>query len=754
MKPVLPFLFFIYIFLVSSLYATDRDQLGFLEGTVIDRQTGQPLMGVNVYIEEKRLGAASNSEGKFIIENIPVGIYSVTAAMMGYNSEIKTEIAINVNRSTTLRFFLQSTVLNLEDQIEVTAGFFEKDIDKPVSTKRLTPQEIRSSAGSAEDIFRILQAMPGVSKTGSMSANLIVRGGSPDENRTLLDNVEVYSPLHFARAGTSMGVISIINPALLENVEFLTGGFPARYGDKLSSVFKMKLKEGNQTRFNTDVNINVSGFGLTLDGPLTSNSNIIFSARRGFFDYITEMMGRPVNPRFWDLVGKVTFNPGTDHKLSVVGFYYMDEFEKTDVIKSAPYKIAREYSNIMRDVQGSAIGINWRYLISNTGYVMTTASLINNNWKSRLGNQIQSDLKGDEVSEDEIHIRSEITFQLSNYIELKGGGLFKGIESSYYQWTESDTTDTGHILPADTTIYEPGPGMKSALFAQTSWKPVPWFNVTAGLRMDHYDLTDEVNLSPRLSASFILDKKVSLNFAYGEYFQTPAGYQFAQHEENEALMSSQASHYIAGIEYLLAEDTKLSLEIYHKNLTSLFVQSDTTLKINNQGSGFAEGVELYVQKKMSKNFVGSLAYTYSISKRKEGASLPEYYFDYDQRHNVTLIAGYKLFNDWRIGIKFQYTSGMPYTPVIGTEEIGDNWYLVEGPKNSARLPDFHQLDLRLDKYFRFEKWTLSAYLDLWNVYNRDNVIYYSFEVDENGEATRTENYDFSILPIVGISAQF
>ena len=114
----------------------------------------------------------------------------------------------------------------------------------------------------------------------------------------------------------------------------------------------------------------------------------------------------------------------------------------------------------------------------------------------------------------------------------------------------------------------------------------------------------------------------------------------------------------------------------------------------------------------------------------------------------------KKFNDWRIGIKFQYTTGMPYTPVTGSEQIEDNWYLEEGTKNSCRLPDAHQLDLRLDKYFRFEKWTLSVYLDLWNVYNRDNVIYYSFEVDKDGKVTTTENYDFPILPILGFSAQF
>ena len=189
-------------------------------------------------------------------------------------------------------------------------------------------------------------------------------------------------------------------------------------------------------------------------------------------------------------------------------------------------------------------------------------------------------------------------------------------------------------------------------------------------------------------------------------------------------------------------------------MTNVFVQSDTIRIINNQGSGYARGVELYVQKKMSENFVGSLAYTYAVSKRKDDATMPEYAFDYDQRHYVTLISGYKFFNDWRIGIKFQYATGMPYTPVTGSRQIGDDWYLIEGRKNSARVPDFHQLDLRIDKNFRFMRWTLTAYLDLWNVYNRDNIIYYSYEIDDQGKISRSASYDFPTLPIVGFSARF
>lgn len=261
--------------------------------------------------------------------------------MMGYQDEIKTEISIAANRVTTVNFELNPTVLELGKEVVVAVDYFQKDSEKPVSTKTLMPQEIRSMAGSAEDVFRIIQSIPGVSTAGMMSANLVVRGGSPDENRTLLDNIEIYNPLHFSRPGTSMGIISIINPNLLEQVEFLTGGFPAKYGDKMSSVFEMKLKQGNRTQFNSDYTLNAAGFGLSMDGPLPGNGTMIFSARRCYFDFVTKMMDKPVSPRYWDLVGKATYSIGNNHQLSLIGFYYFDEFEKDGVIDNPPYKLGK-----------------------------------------------------------------------------------------------------------------------------------------------------------------------------------------------------------------------------------------------------------------------------------------------------------------------------------------------------------------------------------------------------------------------------
>ncbi len=386
--------------------------------------------------------------------------------------------------------------------------------------------------------------------------------------------------------------------------------------------------------------------------------------------------------------------------------------------------------------------------------MLTTASFTGNGWKSWLGNDENHSLDGDEVFERELHLKSELTYQLSDAIELKGGIFGKSINSDHYTWFGPDTTHFGFIFPANTISFYPSITFKAGGFLQTTIRPSNRFSLVAGLRSEYFDFTDEFKISPRIGLNYFLTDKLILTTSYGYYYQTPSTYQAALDPANTNMLSSRAIHNIAGLEYLFSPDTKMSIELYQKDLDFTFIESDTTRKITNEGSGYSRGIEFYIQQKMSQKLVGSLAYTYSISKRKDGDNLPLYDFEFDQRHNFTLAAGYKLTNNWRIGLKFQYATGMPYTPATGTALKNDCWYVVEGGKNSARYPDVHKLDIRVDRTFHFNNWTLTAFFDLWNVYNQDNVLYYSFDVDDSGNITRDASYDFSLLPIIGISAQF
>lgn len=270
---------------------------GSISGEVRDAVTQQPLPMANVVLVGTTQGAAADEKGYYLIKQIPPGIYQVRASMLGYETTVLSEVYVAPKRNKSMNILLRPTGIEVEG-VSVRADYFLRPVENAVSFRSLESEEIRRSPGSAEDIFRVIQSMPGVASASGKSAQLIVRGGSPDENLTLLDNIEIYNPIHFARSGASIGVISIINPSLLRQVDFMTGGFPAKYGDKMSSVFEMSLQDGNKEMLNTDLNLSIAGLGVMLDGPISKNSSGIISLRRGFFDIATSIMNKPVAPEY------------------------------------------------------------------------------------------------------------------------------------------------------------------------------------------------------------------------------------------------------------------------------------------------------------------------------------------------------------------------------------------------------------------------------------------------------------------------
>ncbi|MDP3148240.1 MAG: TonB-dependent receptor [Ignavibacteria bacterium] len=741
---------------LNSVIAYAQDNTGTISGEVRDAVSKRPLLYANVSVVGTQFGAVTDDKGYFVIKKITQGTYQLKTSYIGYSPLLKDDIVVVHLRNTSASIELFPSQIEL-NEVSVTGGYFQKPLDQSLSIRSLTQQEIRRSPGSAEDIFRVMQSLPGVATAGGKSAQLIVRGGSPDENLTLLDNIEIYNPIHFARTGESMGIISIINPSLLKGVDFMTGGFPAKYGDKMSSVFEMSLLDGNKEIYNTDINANLGGFGAMVDGPVPGNGSMIFSARRGFFDLLTNLMNKPAAPQYYDAVAKLTYDLDEKNRISIVGFYYLDQIlrEGTSTTKKTTSEATNfKYDYLTRDDYGTAFGINWRFLFSPKAFSLTTLSFSGNGWNTLQGTETDRSLSGEDIRENSFDVKNEITFNILPNLELKTGGYLRFIDSKHITWKPADTTRIGQIIPATSVSFLPEMSNKVTFFLQDTWRPFSRLSLSTGIRYDYFSFTKESNFSPRIAASFHLTDKTSLNASFGKFYQTPAAYQIALDPHNVFLMSSLATHYIVGIDHLFAEDTKFTVEAYYKDLTEVFVANDTTDVLTNAGSGFARGIEFSLQKKFTDGIVGSASYSYSVSKRRDASNTETYYFEYDRPHIVNLIGGIELSETWQLGFKFQYASGNPYTPVVGTAIKNGTYYAVDGAYNSSRLPDYHKLDIRIDKKFVFEKWTLTAYLDLWNVYNRENVLSYSSKVDATGVITTTPRLDFGILPILGLSAQF
>ena len=259
----------IFLFLsLSSITCFAADPTGIIKGKVVNSETKEPLIGANVIILNTQRGAATDRNGNFLIPEVPVGSYNLVFQYIGFKKIIKPDVMVRPGRITFLNVGLHETVIK-GDQVTVTADYFQKDDSKPTSIISSNNEEIRRSPGSAGDVIRILIALPSTAQVHDMANDLMVRGGSPFENGFYIDNIQIPNLNHFSVHGTTGGGIGLINVDFIDDFKFYTGGFSAAFGDRLSSITDIKLREGNRDEYDAHVDMSLSGIGGGIEGPFS-----------------------------------------------------------------------------------------------------------------------------------------------------------------------------------------------------------------------------------------------------------------------------------------------------------------------------------------------------------------------------------------------------------------------------------------------------------------------------------------------------
>lgn len=313
-----------HLFIVSLCIMCGRaafgQSTGSISGVIRDRDTRQPLAGANVMLENTNYGSATNNQGRFLMENVPVGTYRLRADMIGYKAQGRANIHIATQRLIEVNLDLIPVVLEGED-VTVTAGFFERAKDAVVSVRSVDIEEIRSDPVGAYDVMRMMQALPAVVSGADQDNEIIIRGGNPGENLFIMDHLEIPYPNHFSQAGSGGGPVTLINTEFIERIDFYAGSFPARYGGKVSSVMDVTLREGNRKNHAGQFNFNMAGFGLTFEGPLNTKTNYIATLKRSFLDFVIANTGLVAVPQYWTGQAKVTYrlNPGNKIMVNFLG---------------------------------------------------------------------------------------------------------------------------------------------------------------------------------------------------------------------------------------------------------------------------------------------------------------------------------------------------------------------------------------------------------------------------------------------------
>jgi hypothetical protein len=749
--------------LTLSKYSIAQPDFNSIYGKVVDAVSKEPLIGVNIVVLGTGFGASTDFDGYYKISNLEPNTYQLRASIIGYNSITATDVIVQPGKPTQIDFELNEQILELNEAV-VTSDYFRKDPLEVISIKNFSYEEIRRSPGGFEDVIRALSVLPGVAQADGGRNDLIVRGGAPSENLYLIDGIEVQNINHFGTQGASGGPLSYINLDFVKETSFSTGGFTSLYGDKLSSVLKIKLREGRNDRIGGQATISASQFGLNLEGPISKNANFLFSARRSYLDFIFKASGFAFVPEYYDVLGKADFSIDNQNSIS---YLFIGAFDNVRFFNDTNDKRYDNSRILGTDQIQYVTGISYRRLFEN-GFFNITLSRNFVDYDSQQRDSLLQPVFLNNSREEENKLRADLVYKITPTLELNLGGTAKLIEADSEILFPNFVTTSGDTLPIN-SLNTSNTYTKLGSYLNIHTYLFSRFLFNIGLRADYFNaLNKSFYLSPRFSLSYQLNELTNINFSTGIYRQAPSYIWLAAYESNKDLSKIRVDQYILGVEHILNEDALLKVEGFFKDYknypTSLirpylvlantgagFTGSEDNFSsfglepLVSAGKGNSKGVELSIQKKLSETpYYGILSLTYS---KTNFAALDGILRrgTYDQEWLFNLSGGYKISQDWEVSLKFRFSSGKPFTPfnVDGTQSVVNY--------NSEVLNSLHSLDVRVDKRWFFSGWTLITYVDIQNIYNRKNISGIRWD-------QRTQSPEFNetigILPSIGVSAMF
>ena len=748
----------------------DRGPVGTVLGRVVDA-AGGPVPSAQVELVGTDLVAIADDQGRFAIREVPPGAYGLRAGALGYRPALLSNLLVGSGKPLTVRVELSPLPIELE-AIEVQPSYFpEQEEQEPVNTRTLDAVETRRAPGVLEDVVRAVSLLPGVTVTSPGRNDLAVRGGAPFESLFLVDGIEVPNINHFGSQGSTGGPLSLVNIEFVRETEFASGGFGVRYGDRTASVTDIRLREGNREKLSGTLNVSATGAGAILEGPLGGSGTFLFSLRRSYLDLLFEAAGFSFVPSYWDAQLKTRHRLGRNDALSFLFIGAIDEVSFNNEDADDIYDNSRI---LAPQVKQYFAGLSWERLFAASRLEVS----LGRTWSDfettqTVFGETPITLFRNLSSEGENGLRVEWASDPSRRWAWTVGNSLKYASDLSYDVelagaVRTDSTGTPRPLAVDTSFT----ALRNATYGELAARVTSRLRVTGGLRADWYDFVEDgFRLSPRLGATWELVAGTTLKASAGRYVQPPSYIWLIGDPENpETLAPISSDQLTLGVERLLRPDLRLQVEGYWKDYDDyparVFrpqavlapsgfedVTSDIPFGLEplaSVGTGRAYGVELFLQKRLSEVPVyGLLSLSLSRSEYAsiEGVDRPG---AYDTRFIGSISAGWRIDPRWELSGKFRYASGLPTTPFIesGPSTGERDWTLYN---QGERFPAFHALDLRVDRRFSFRSWQLELYLDVQNVYGRENVTAVRWD-------PRTDEPEFNeslgILPTIGINVEF
>ncbi len=718
-----------------------------LEGTLLERGTRRPVAAAEVALPELRLSAITDAKGAFSFRDVPEGKHRVLVVLAGYE-KFDTAETVARGKATRVTYYLLRSFFSPYETV-VRADREKKE----VTQYSLSLEEVERIPGTYGDALKVVQNLPGVARAPFNGGLIAIRGTSPQDSGIFLDGERLPLLFHFG------GLTAVYNSELLQSVDYLPGNFPPYYGNILGGVVDVKSRDPKRDGFHGVVDVNVIDANAVLEGPLGDNFSLAIAGRRSYIDLFLPLFlsggstSYTVAPRFDDAQLKLVWKPNAKSTLTLLGLHSQDTLQLiTGSTPAGDPTIGRNFS----DSTGfNQLRLRYTYLDGPVRWD-TIALLGETHINAQIGITEGIDLQSYPYA-----LRSTLEVAMLANLTLAGG----------VDWVYQPANVTV-AFPQPPTVGQPRGDLYPLLYESTHtwasdlglwvearWRLLPNLLMLPGLRVNQslfkLQPSPSWTLDPRLAVRWTVLPPLTLKAALGAYHEAPSvgGINVDPVFGNPDLTSERSIQASVGLEWSVRPGLLFTFETFYNRLTSVISPAPEPERLANSGIGRIWGFEVFLRQALTSRMFGWLSYSFSRSQRLDAPGDNWHPFAFDQTHVLTAILSYKLGAGWELGGRLRYATGNPQTPVVGAvkDDNTDTFVPILGATYSARLPHFIQLDIRVDKVWVFNTFSLDLYLDIQNVTDARSV-----------EGT-TYSYNYSqavyfvglpIVPVLGLKAAF
>ncbi len=707
------------------------------EGVFVERGTRAlvPALRITVYRgtgdDQQGFEATTDAQGRYVFYDLAPGQWTIVAEKTGY-LPYKTKETIVASKVTSTKYFIEKGSYS-EYDVTIEADRPRKEVNR----RSLHGTDIERIPGTLGDPVLVVENLPGVART--LGGDIVVRGSGPSDTRVFVDGTGLPLIYHFG------GLKSVFPAKIIESIDFYPGNFSVAYGRGMGGVFDLHIKKLDPDRFHGSLDVSVLDTSLYLEAPITDTLAMGFAGRRSYVDSILDAaipddapIGLVSAPRFYDYQFFGSWRPTAAHDLRWLAMGSDDLFK---LLFDDPGLAATAGATN----NGVSLGTAFQRITADYRY--TPNAELHNRLKLSTGRDTVNfailGFLGAEFEFRTFALRDTLTKRFSEHFSLDVGLDLEFRNSS------------GNIvLPPPPREGEPPPDGIPTQVIETKFDGVNWLwaapyiegelrvgglTLVPGIRTDYYGRSKEWSIDPRLVARYD-HANWAVKGGVAVVHQEPDVPDTDENFGNPDLELQRAYQYSVGGEWNPYEHIKADLTFFYKDMRNLVTSSNRVItrdgeqvpeKLANDGKGRVYGAEVFLEHSFSNNARGWISYTLSRAERRDRPGEAYRLFDFDQTHILAVVGSYVLPRNWEVGLRWRYVSGNLYTPVVGSifDNDQDRYVQISGNANSDRLPDFHQLDLRVDKTWVLDTWKISTYLSLINSYNRGNAEAVNYNYD-------------------------